>query len=182
MQNINTARLVLRNFKADDGAELFDYLSDPRVNCFLADRVSNIEQAVDKAKTRSLDDATIAVCQKDSGALIGELFLRKEEPDTFSVGWHFNAKVAGKGYAIESAKALLHYLFTKKDARRIYAYVEDDNHRSQQLCEKLNMRKEACFMEFISFTNNADGTPKYENTFQYAILKKEWLQSLNSAP
>jgi hypothetical protein len=31
-------------------------------------------------------------------------------------------------------------------------------------------------MEFISFVKNEDGTPKYENTFQYALLKKEWLQ------
>ena len=29
-------------------------------------------------------------------------------------------------------------------------------------------------MEFVSFINNPDGTPRYENTMQYAILKKEW--------
>lgn len=38
------------------------------------------------------------------------------------------------------------------------------------------MRKEGLFLEFISFVNNAYGTPKYENTFQYAILKKEWIE------
>ena len=30
------------------------------------------------------------------------------------------------------------------------------------------------FKEFISFVKNPDGTPHYENTYQYAILKKEW--------
>ena len=30
------------------------------------------------------------------------------------------------------------------------------------------------FMEFVSFVKNSDGTPLYENTVQYAILKKEW--------
>jgi hypothetical protein len=29
-------------------------------------------------------------------------------------------------------------------------------------------------MEFVSFVNNPDGIPLYENTIQYAILKKEW--------
>ncbi len=29
-------------------------------------------------------------------------------------------------------------------------------------------------MEFVSFVKNSDGTPLYENTVQYAILKKEW--------
>jgi hypothetical protein len=36
------------------------------------------------------------------------------------------------------------------------------------------MRREAYYIEFISFVKNPDGTPKYENTFEYAILKKEW--------
>ena len=36
------------------------------------------------------------------------------------------------------------------------------------------MRREGVFLEFISFVNHPDGTPKYENTMQYAILKKEW--------
>ena len=71
-------------------------------------------------------------------------------------------------------KAFLDYLFYKKGARRIYAYTEDYNKSSQHLCEKLGMRKEAEYIEFISFVNNPDGTPKYENTFEYAILKKEW--------
>ena len=29
------------------------------------------------------------------------------------------------------------------------------------------------FLEFVSFITNPDDTPKYENTVQYAILKKE---------
>jgi hypothetical protein len=36
------------------------------------------------------------------------------------------------------------------------------------------MRKEGEFKEFISFVKSSDGTPHYENTFQFAILKKEW--------
>ena len=36
------------------------------------------------------------------------------------------------------------------------------------------MRREGLFLEFISFVNNPDGSPRYENTVQYAILKKEW--------
>ena len=60
--------------------------------------------------------------------------------------------------------------------RRIYAYTEDYNLSSQRLCEKLGMRREGLFREFVSFVNDADGNPIYENTYQYAILKKEWAQ------
>lgn len=66
------------------------------------------------------------------------------------------------------------YLFNKKGARRIYAYTEDYNIPSQKLCEKLGMRREGMFIEFVSFVNDEDGNPIYENTIQYAIIKKEW--------
>ena len=55
-------------------------------------------------------------------------------------------------------------------------YTDDYNIPSQQLCEKLGMRKEGFFKEIFSFVKNPDGTPHYENTYQYAILKKEWLE------
>ena len=38
------------------------------------------------------------------------------------------------------------------------------------------MRREGLFREFVSFVNDADGNPIYENTCQYAILKKEWYE------
>lgn len=49
-------------------------------------------------------------------------------------------------------------MFRGKGARRIYAYTEDYNIPSQRLCEKLGMRREGLFVEFVSFVKNPDGT------------------------
>ena len=176
MEPIKTSRLVLRNFTEADAQAVLGYLSNPRVNCFRDEKMTTLEEAILDVRKKSKDDSYIAVSLKGEECVIGELFCMYEEPDTFCVGWDFNVQYEGKGYASESARALLEYLFTQKGARRLYAYVEDDNDRSQKLCEKLGMRKEGCFLEFISFVKNDDGTPKYENTFQYALLKKEWEQ------
>ncbi|MEH7609247.1 MULTISPECIES: GNAT family N-acetyltransferase [Priestia] len=180
MKKIKTNRLILRNFSKADSKGLLEYLANPRVNCFLEDQVHTIEESSLKIQKRTKDDSFVAVCLKDNDYLIGEIFYLKEEPDTYSIGWHFNAQYEGKGYAIESVKVFLKYLFTQKDARRVYAYVEEDNYKSQKLCEKLEMRKEGYFVEFISFTQYEDGTPKYENTLQYALLKKEWMKNISS--
>ena len=80
----------------------------------------------------------------------------------------------GKGYAYEAVRAYFDYLFQERGARRLYAYTEDDNLPSQRLCEKPGMRREGLFLEFVTFVNHPDGTPLYENTIQYAILKREW--------
>jgi len=106
--------------------------------------------------------------------LIGDLFWVHEPPDTYSVGWNFNANFGGAGYALEAARALFDHLFTVKLARRLYAYVEEDNVASQRLCERLGMRREGLFREYVSFVTDHEGAPKFENTMQYAILRKEW--------
>ena len=175
MIQFETERLMIRRFQESDAPDLLEYLSSPRVNCFLDEKLNSLEEAVKNVKKRSNNELEFAVCLKESGKVIGNLFAKKEEPDTYGVGWQFNEIIEGKGYASEASRAYLTYLFNQKNARRINAYVEETNLRSQKLCERLGMRKEGCFKEFISFTQNPDGTPIYENTILYAMLKKEWV-------
>ncbi|WFR59306.1 GNAT family N-acetyltransferase [Anaerocolumna sp. AGMB13025] len=173
--NLRTDRLIIRDFEKKDAAGLFEILKNPPVNCFMRDKLNSLDEAEKEVEHRSKEGGHFAVCLSDKDFIIGDLFAMKEEPDTYSVGWNFNLNFGGKGYATEAAKALMEHLF-HSDARRIYAYAEDDNYASQKLCERLGMRKEGLFTEFISFINNPDGTPHYENTYQYAILKREWME------
>lgn len=173
MDAIETERLTLRNFRKSDAADLFAYLHRPQASCFLSLRLEDMNAAEVAAQMRSESDEYIAVCLKDTGKLIGDIFAVPEE-DTYSVGWNFNADFGGAGFASEAVRGFFEYLFTVKQARRLYAYVEDHNIPSQRLCERLGMRREGLFMEFISFKTNDDGAPIFENTMQYAILRKEW--------
>lgn len=171
---IVTDRLTLRNFRADDAADLYAYLKAPRPSCFASMKLADMEAARAEAETRSGSDEHIAVCLSENDRVIGDLFTTHEPPDTYSVGWNFNADFGGAGYATEAARALFSYLFDQKGGRRLFAFVEDDNFASQRLCERLGMRREGLFIEFISFVNDEQGQPIYENTLQYAILRKEW--------
>ena len=182
---IETNRLILRPFQENDAADVFEYLEKPAVNCFASMKLNSLEEAKTAVKERSGEtEYYFAIVLKDTGKVIGEIDAYPEtgEPhadddtprDTFSPCWMLNKEYQGKGYAYEAAHAFFNYLFSEKGARRIYAYTEDYNIACQRLCERLGMRREGLFIEFVSFVNNPDGTPKYENTMQYAILKKEW--------
>ena len=182
---IETERLILRPFRESDAADVFEYLREPVVNCFANMKLNSLEEAKEEMKKRVGEtEYYFAIVLKDADKVIGEIDAYPEhgEPhntsspfDTFSPCWMLNDVYQGKGYAYEAAHAFFDYLFREKGARRIYAYTEDYNLPSQHLCEKLGMRREGLFKEFVSFVNNPDGTPRYENTMQYAILKKEWL-------
>lgn len=181
---IETERLILRPFEERDASDVFEYLEKPQVNCFACMKLESLEAAREEMVRRSEDtEYTFAIVLKETGKVIGEIDAHPESSapdeetavrDTFSPCWMLNKAYHGKGYAYEAAHAFFGYLFHQKGARRIYAYTEDYNISSQRLCEKLGMRREGLFLEFVSFVNDENGNPVYENTYQYAILKKEW--------
>ena len=178
---IETERLVLRQFTIDHAADVYEYLHSPAVHCFACMKLDSLEAAKEEMRKRAEDEFYLAIVLKESGKVIGEIFghpegtaPEDEAQDTFSPCWMLNLDYSGKGYAYEAARAYFDYLFKEKGIRRIYAYTEDYNIHSQRLCERLGMRREGLFIEFVSFINNPDGTPLYENTMEYAILKREW--------
>lgn len=184
MRVIETTRLILRAFRESDAQDVYEYRREPLVNCFDCMRLNSLQAAREEIVKRSDEsEFRFAIVLKDSGKVIGEIEAHPESSlpdmveaprDTFSPCWMLNKDYHGKGYAFEAARAFYDYLFYEKGARRIYAYTEDYNLPSQHLCEKLGMRREGLFVEFVSFVKDPDGTPHYENTMQYAILKKEW--------
>ncbi len=181
---IETERLLLRSFQEMDAADVYEYLHMPAVNCFTNMKLNSLDEARAEMQKRAAEtEYYFAIVLKESGKVIGEIEAYPERDphgnedtpaDTFSPCWMLNPDYTGKGYAYEAVRAFFDYLFREKGARRIYAYTEDTNIHSRRLCERLGMRREGLFLEFISFVNNSDDTPLYENTCQYAILKKEW--------
>lgn len=196
MSMIETERLVLRPFRESDAADVLEYLRKPTPNCFAGLKLDSLDEAKTEMLKRSADtEYCFAITLRESGKVIGEIdatpstyeppmlysqdkshYVR--QPDTLSSSWMLNAAYQGKGCAYEAAYAFFDYLFIQKGIRRIFAYTEDYNVRSQRLCEKLGMRREGLFQEFVSFVTDSEGNPVYENTLQYAILKKEWMENI----
>ena len=181
---VETERLILRPFAESDAADAYEYLKKPTVHCFACMKTETMEDARKAVLDRAKDgEYYFAIVLKENGKVIGEIDAMPETPapdeknavlDTFSPCWMLHPDYHGKGYAFEAAQAFFDYLFYQKSARRIYAFTEDYNIPSQKLCKKLGMRQEGLFREFVSFVNDENGNPIYENTLQYAILKKEW--------
>lgn len=175
--HICTKRLVLRSYKESDLQPYSRLVTNPRVNCFRDIEYGDIGD-VEKELSGKISDSSavdLVVALADTDDFIGFLFAGFEEcRDTLSVGWNFLPEYCSKGYAFEAAQAYFDLLFNEYGIRRITAFTEDDNLSSQKLCKKLGMRLEGLFKEYISFVNNTDGTPHYENTYSWAILKDEW--------
>lgn len=82
IQEIKTARLVIRRFKADDWRDLYEYLSDGDVVRFEPYGVFSKEECKEAAIRRAKDESFWAVCMKDTEKVIGNLYFEKQNFDT----------------------------------------------------------------------------------------------------
>ncbi|MDR3552836.1 MAG: GNAT family N-acetyltransferase [Clostridia bacterium] len=173
MENLKTARLIIRDFKQTDGPDLYEYLSDEEVVRFEPYKPLSRESAYEEAKRRFGDANFLAVCLHN-GKLIGNLYFAKGEFDTWEVGYVFNKKYWGKGYAIESLKAMMRFAFENLPTRRIIAMCDPQNINSWRLLERAGMRREGTLLQNVYFFVDENNDPIWKDTYEYAILKTEF--------
>ncbi len=174
MNRIITQRLLIRNFNKEDWKDLYEYLSDEKVVQYEPYDVFTEDSCKQEAFKRSNNGAFLAVCLKDTNKLIGNIYLEKQEYDTWELGYVFNASYQGVGYATESARAVLEEVFSEQKARRVIAMCNPDNNASWQLLERLHMRREGHLIQNIYFNKDENNNPIWQDTYEYAILAKEW--------
>ncbi len=86
MDAIETKRLLLRNFRPEDAEDLYAYLHQPTAPCFFSMALKDRNAAEDEAGQRSESDEYLAVCLKDTGRLIGDVFAMPKRIPILSDG------------------------------------------------------------------------------------------------
>lgn len=109
---LETSRLLLRPFEERDYADAYEYTNLQTVHCFADMHFASLDAAKREMRRRQEDaDWYFAICLKQSGKVIGEVFAYPEESaDTFSPCWMLHPDAQGKGYAYEAVRAYLDYL------------------------------------------------------------------------
>lgn len=173
MIELSTERLIIRRFSENDGEDLYEYLSSPKVLEFEPFKPFTKDEAYSEAKRRESDEKFLAICLKN-GKLIGNLYFVKGDFETWEVGYIFNEKYWGNGYATESLIALMKYAFSTLGARRIIAQCDPKNLQSWKLLERVGMRREGMLLQNIFFFKDEEGKPIWKDTYEYAILNSEF--------
>jgi [ribosomal protein S5]-alanine N-acetyltransferase len=167
--NIETKRLIIRNFELTDEIDLREYMLQ-RVNAlyeaypdFTADK-SRKEIAF-----RSKSDEFFAIELTEEHKVIGNIYMGKRDYNTRELGYVLNELYQHRGFGSEAAAAVLEYFFTQ-GVHRVYAECCPQNTPSWKTMEKTGMQKEAHFKKNVSFHTDAEGKPVYWDTYVYAIL------------
>jgi RimJ/RimL family protein N-acetyltransferase len=147
---IETERLILRPFMEEDAAAWLPLISLPEIIRYTGDTPAcSVEEARELLFSRPLRDyevygyGRLAVVEKESGRLVGFCgFKYVIELGETDIGYRFLPDCWGKGYATESAAALMREGRRAQGIRRVVGTVHPDNPASGRVLEKLGLRFE----------------------------------------
>ena len=150
MTVLETERLILRHFNADDAPFVLTLLNEPSFLQYIGDKkVRSLEDArqyILNGPRASYERHGFGLCQvelKHSHTPIGMcgLLKRDELPDP-DIGFAFLPDYWNKGFALEAAGAVLIDARERLKLVRILAIVNPDNDASIKLLQKLGFRFE----------------------------------------
>lgn len=164
-----TQRLILREALAEDAPFVFALLNDPDFRRFIGDRgVNNLDTAeayiADRYRAGYAQHGygMWIVVEKASGAAVGMSGLvRREGLDGPDIGYAFLPAYRGKGYALESARAVLDVSRNKYALPRLLAITDPENERSHDLLLRLGFRQDG----MVKLGEGAEALRLYEIRF-----------------
>ncbi|MEV0328951.1 GNAT family N-acetyltransferase [Micromonospora echinospora] len=148
---LETERLTLRRFTADDADLLVELDSDPAVMRYLSGGEPTAPEVIRERYLPNIlagyerwdgNLGLFAAHEKDGGAFIGWFILRPapEGPlDEVELGYRLRQVTWGNGYATEGSRALLGKAFTELGVRVVWAETMAVNHGSRNIMAKLGM-------------------------------------------
>lgn len=178
---LETRRLLLRDFRAEDFEAVHDYGTDPEVVRYMpwgpnteADTREFLERARSTSTRRPRTAFELAVTRRDTGDLIGGIGLHVNESNAM-LGYCFARPVWGHGYATEAARAVADFGFKTQGIHRLWAGCDPDNAGSKGVLLKLGMRQEGHFRQDVCIRG------EWRDTLVFAVLRDEW-SSLAAGP
>jgi RimJ/RimL family protein N-acetyltransferase len=176
---LETSRLTLRPFVEGDLEAMHAVRSDPEVARYLyGEPCHSLDETRDwlarkiagSAWTTEGDWLSAAAVERESGLTVGDMAFHwvSERDRTAEIGFVFDPRHQGKGFATEAARALMDWAFTVAGFHRVIGRAEARNAASARVLEKLGMRLEAHLVE------NEWVKGEWQSELVYAILEREW--------
>jgi RimJ/RimL family protein N-acetyltransferase len=181
---LESERLVLRQFTAQDADLLIELDSDPAVMRFLTggepsmsddvvrDQViPGLLAAYDRWDGRF---GLFAAYEKESGAFVGWFCLRPERSgplDQVELGYRLRRDAWGKGHATEGSTALVDKCFSELGVNTVWGETMALNVSSQRVMEKVGMS----VVESIPTPDDMLGVEGSERGgFRFEITREQW--------
>jgi RimJ/RimL family protein N-acetyltransferase len=178
---LETERLQLRRFTADDVENLVELDSDPDVMRFInGGRPTSRDEIENDVLPAFLDHyeryagyGFWAAVEKATDRFVGWFHFRPDRgapPGEVELGYRLRRSAWGKGYATEGSRALIHKGFAELGVHRVVASTMVVNVASRRVMEKAGLKFVRTFHQ--PWPDYIEG--EEEGDVEYALLRSEW--------
>jgi len=165
---------VLRPFTEDDAAGIAEIIDDPEVIRFTFD--SSTELTPERlrswygSRSAQTDRLDLAVTDRATGELLGEVVLYEWEPASHSCTFRtlVGPRGRGRGIGTEATRLIVGHGFEQLGLNRIQLQLYADNHRARRVYEKVGFVEEGVRRQALT-----RGEDRVDETLM-AVLAQEW--------
>lgn len=173
---LESKRLILRPISESDRQEIFEYRSDNETNKYqswIPKTIVDVETFIGRISKQINEPGTwfqFVIIEKQTRKIIGDLGIHffDKENNQVEIGCTLNKSFQNYGFATESIKRVIDFLFNDLNKHRIIASIDPRNEKSIRLVERIGFRKESHLVDSI-YVNG-----KWFDDLIYDLLKKDW--------
>ncbi len=174
---LTTERLILRELRPDDAADVLLFRGDPYVQRFNSEPLKTIEEAAAFIEELNAGNQagrwlewTITLQGEERALGVVGLGSWAKYHRRAEVGYDLARAFWGRGIGTEAVRAVVNYGFTQLNLNRIEAATIADNHESVKLLKKLGF-----WLEGIrrGYSWEEDGT--FHDSAMFALLCEEFM-------
>ncbi|AGL87112.1 RimJ/RimL family protein N-acetyltransferase [Pseudomonas protegens] len=182
---LESARLLLRQWRDDDLPEFAAMCADPQVMRYFPAPLSRLESAALIGRIRGHfaehGFGVWALERKDTGAFIGFTGLgvvgfEASFTPAVEIAWRLAREHWGLGYASEAAWTALRCAFDRLSLDEVVAFTTRNNLPSQKVMQAIGMHHAAA--DDFEHPNLAGDHPLREHVL-YRITREQWLETLH---
>ena len=180
-ERFETDNLVLRAYRADDGAAFFSAVEEDRAElaqwlgwtgryASVDDAESYVRDMAGKWITR--ESLILGIFSKDEKMLYGGIGFHGFDwkVPSLEIGWFLRKSARGWGVGAEAVRLCCKLAFDHVGANRVWGTVDVLNDRSWHLFERVGFAREAHLRG-----DSRDHHGNVRDTFVYSMLAREWL-------
>lgn len=146
---LETPRLILRGWRAEDFTPYAAMLADPETARFITPRGRPYGEREAWNETvwlighwQALGFGMFIVEERGSGAFVGRVgALQPHGWPGLEIGWALTPAARGRGYALEAARAATGWVFESFAPDRIVSLIDPANAASRRVAERLGERR-----------------------------------------
>ena len=180
MMHLETDRLILRDYCADDFDEYFRLMSDDKTMYYLPELKQNDIDAAKENFAEVLKDMErenrefyfFCMESKETHEIIGNVGYNvtgsTPEGKTVHLGYFSYPKFWGNGYMPEAVKRVLEFAFTEDNVYKVTTGCLTENVGSERVMQKNGMVK------YAEFKDHEWHDGKLKTRVEYRLLKDEW--------